>query len=803
YQERVARELLSGRNVVLVAPTGSGKTLAAVHPFVYARQQGRRWADRLLYALPLRTLAGALYSDPELRAGLERAGLGVTTQTGLNRGDPLFRGDVCFATIDQVLSAYVGEPVSTSARQANIVGGALVGAYVVFDEFHLLEKEKALATALDLAERLRRFASILVMTATAPQEVVTYLRERLDAAVVEPSATELAEMPAQSSKKRRYEWRPTPLTPEAVVQAHLASRRKRTMAVFNTVDRAQAAYRQVREALPDRHNVVLLHSRFLPRDRQAKEELVLRLLGEDSAEETVLVATQVVEVGLNVSCETLLTELAPASSIVQRAGRCARFPGEEGVVLIHDVPDDGPGRFAPYREDECESTRRVLVEQLGGGAVESDYMWERELVDKALGQIDREALAALPTTERSREVAHALSSEPAAAYRRFVRDVDATSLTIHRTPETLDLTRGLEVFSVSDGVLRAFLRCLRFDGPHAGTVFYPEWDDTPGDEEGPPVREWVPLRTPADIRTAMTKLLLVVSPDVAAYDAETGLRLGEPGDWQAGQGDAPAAGVRRGGEADDGAAEQRGPESFRRHALDVGRRVRDLVLSEASAGLERVAAAFGVPLGDLVDLLELAARLHDLGKLDRRWQKAIWEVEETVAGTARPPRYPERREEAFLAHSTANPAGTGGRPPGVRKRLPAHAVARACAGYQVLKALARERLGKCSPRTRGTVLGALVAAVARHHHPLAGDFTGFELDQGALEEVEAAATGLVGDAARACPKAVTPEQGRSLLRGVFGGTVRPSNPEAWCLYWLAVRATRLADQESQRGEVTR
>ena len=38
-----------------------------------------------------------------------------------------------------------------------------------------------------------------------------------------------------------------------------------------------------------------------------------------------LLATQVVEAGLDVSADLLLTEVAPMNSLIQRAGRCARW----------------------------------------------------------------------------------------------------------------------------------------------------------------------------------------------------------------------------------------------------------------------------------------------------------------------------------------------------------------------------------------------------------------------------------------------------------------------------------------------
>ncbi len=46
---------------MLVAPTGCGKTWTAIMPFVYSLLKGETIADRLIYVLPLRSLASALY----------------------------------------------------------------------------------------------------------------------------------------------------------------------------------------------------------------------------------------------------------------------------------------------------------------------------------------------------------------------------------------------------------------------------------------------------------------------------------------------------------------------------------------------------------------------------------------------------------------------------------------------------------------------------------------------------------------------------------------------------------------------
>lgn len=60
YQVRVARELSAGKHVLVRAPTGAGKTGAVLAPFLGGSWPGR--PGRLIYALPLRTLAQGIYS---------------------------------------------------------------------------------------------------------------------------------------------------------------------------------------------------------------------------------------------------------------------------------------------------------------------------------------------------------------------------------------------------------------------------------------------------------------------------------------------------------------------------------------------------------------------------------------------------------------------------------------------------------------------------------------------------------------------------------------------------------------------
>jgi CRISPR-associated endonuclease/helicase Cas3 len=69
----------------------------------------------------------------------------------------------------------------------------------------------------------------------------------------------------------------------------------------------------------------------------------------------IIVATQVVEAGVDISATTLVTELSPWSSLVQRFGRCARY-GDSGSVVVVDRGRD-ERTAPPYSPKELEAAR--------------------------------------------------------------------------------------------------------------------------------------------------------------------------------------------------------------------------------------------------------------------------------------------------------------------------------------------------------------------------------------------------------------------------------------------------------------
>jgi CRISPR-associated endonuclease/helicase Cas3 len=119
--------------------------------------------------------------------------------------------------------------------------------------------------------------------------------------------------------------------------------------VRNAVDDAIEAAQELQEAGID---ATLFHARFAMGDRQDIERTVLGWFGRDGCPEErrgrVLVATQVVEQSLDLDFDLMVTDLAPADLVIQRAGRLWRHQrGERPVprprlLLLAPEPVDDP-----------------------------------------------------------------------------------------------------------------------------------------------------------------------------------------------------------------------------------------------------------------------------------------------------------------------------------------------------------------------------------------------------------------------------------------------------------------------------
>lgn len=171
--------------------------------------------------------------------------------------------------------------------------------------------------------------------------------------------------------------------------------RKDILVIVNTVDRARNLYHSLKEMTGKSRarkapsspapTVLLLHSRFRPRDRQRMME---QLRDGQATGSRIIVSTQVIEAGVDFSANILVTELAPWASLVQRIGRCNRYGEfEEGHIYWFETKTQKKAEPNPYQQEDLEQSKKWLTKLEGKGVspVELDHFKEEEEILMRMG----------------------------------------------------------------------------------------------------------------------------------------------------------------------------------------------------------------------------------------------------------------------------------------------------------------------------------------------------------------------------------------------------------------------------------
>ena len=130
-------------------------------------------------------------------------------------------------------------------------------------------------------------------------------------------------------------------------------------AILNTVERAKQLYLRLKEELKNLNepNIMLYHSQFTYNDRVKKEN---EIYSRVKSKPFILVATQVIEVSLDISCDVMYSELAPPDAIGQRAGRLNRKGKEWGNGIKHALKIYIPKGHLPYEEELFNKVKSVV-----------------------------------------------------------------------------------------------------------------------------------------------------------------------------------------------------------------------------------------------------------------------------------------------------------------------------------------------------------------------------------------------------------------------------------------------------------
>lgn len=374
---------------VLNVHTGAGKTQALIVSWLYARRVRKTGPRRLVYALPMRSLVEQTadvarrmrerlaLDDDELGINTLMGGVGSAERSGWRNWPE--RDQILIGTVDMLLSRALNRGYAESRFAWPVAFGLLNNdCRWVFDEVQLMGAARATSAQLD-GLRVALGTALPCETIWASATVDRTALETVD----RPELGSVMTLPDEDRGGALYDrlharktlerldlaqegvGPPAAAIARATIERHL--RGALTLIVVNTVDLAQSVYREL-DRRGEAANVVLLHSRFRPPERREHMDRALDTPGDTG---TIVVATQVVEAGVDMSAHLLVTETAPFSSIVQRLGRCNRAGEDsEATVLWLDrgpLGDGASGRkaAAPYLPGDVDASRKVLLDREG------------------------------------------------------------------------------------------------------------------------------------------------------------------------------------------------------------------------------------------------------------------------------------------------------------------------------------------------------------------------------------------------------------------------------------------------------
>lgn len=406
FQSSVHSALKNGESILIVAPTGLGKTFAATGDILDDFR-------RIIYSVPLRALGDDIR---RVASQYQRAGKNVNAVVhhGAIRESTLFGEEFVVTTYDQVVCGVPGLPLSLSLKSGHAVAGALMMSRLVLDEAHLawaISKD-ALSILLAIVKTRASFGlQTVVMTATLPDAVATLLAEELKLTLIRVGENaEVSEDEGLTQRNKNRKVKPSKLAIDLddekkinlnPLDERIIGSKSKVIYFANQVETLQKTFDRLIEKGVDKNRIIVLHNR-MPREwRKAKEEQVHEFFGEKSGEnDKILLTNQVAEAGLDISAPLVISAPAPVDTLVQRAGRCARWfrngitKGEFVVLDVIGVARSKTNQDAlkaakdyilPYRPELTEAALKKFPEE------ELSWKVERDWVNTAWGGDEKNA----------------------------------------------------------------------------------------------------------------------------------------------------------------------------------------------------------------------------------------------------------------------------------------------------------------------------------------------------------------------------------------------------------------------------
>jgi CRISPR-associated endonuclease/helicase Cas3 len=397
--------LKQGRSVMLVAPTGLEKTFAVTGDL-------QDQFCKTVYSVPLRALGSGIRKAIH---DLKRNGQALSPV--IHHGDlqesELFSEEVIVTTYDQVVCGAAGLPLSLPLKAGHAVAGALLMSRLILDEVHLAWgiSDRALSILLAIIDFRRNLGlQTIVITATLPDLVARLISERVNLDLKIVGKDDLADDEGLKLRENNRQVTISTLPLKAKgkgeskeldyspLDEKLISSASKRIYFANTVDRLQETYDRLIAARFCKDKITVLHNRMPRSWRSNVEKQVDERFGKDSPDgDWLLLTNQVAEAGLDISAPLVISDPASVDTLIQRAGRCARW-FRSGVIQGKFLVIEATKELArPYRPD--------LVHRALATIPQDRLSWaeEMEWINKAWGITPKKGISPQAAGEKQKE----------------------------------------------------------------------------------------------------------------------------------------------------------------------------------------------------------------------------------------------------------------------------------------------------------------------------------------------------------------------------------------------------------------
>ena len=347
------------KTFLIKAPTGIGKTFLALNLALEIARDGNK--RRIITAIPFTSIIDQTHAEyQKIIADQDVLKYHHLTSYKSQNDDEqeqfmqkVFLSDVwhenfIVTTFNQLFFTFF-----SNHNKDNLKLETLRDSVVIIDEIQNIPRVLLKSIAAAFNEFSKRYdIHFIIMSATMP-----HIAAELE------SFTELSEPILYKRKKDRYEivYKPDIKGLDDLVNEILKHQDESALCVVNTISKAKKLYEALKNS--GKRSVYLLTTHQIPLHRvQIIDEIKEKLEG---GEKITLVATQLIEAGVDLSFDVGFREFAPIGAIIQAAGRVNRnaTSSKPAKVVVFDYLD---GKPFPYHDIDLQEdkVKEILVRSI-------------------------------------------------------------------------------------------------------------------------------------------------------------------------------------------------------------------------------------------------------------------------------------------------------------------------------------------------------------------------------------------------------------------------------------------------------